>query len=98
MKPPRGRLLQDDGWLHTGDLGTHGCRTDSVTITGRRKEILVLSNGKNIACAPLEHALERSPYIQQALIVGDGRKYRERHDRGASRECHAGRRRARAEL
>jgi long-chain acyl-CoA synthetase len=46
-----------------------------VTITGRRKEILVLSNGKNVACAPLEHALQRSIYIQQALIVGDGRKF-----------------------
>jgi long-chain acyl-CoA synthetase len=46
-----------------------------LTITGRRKEILVLSNGKNVACAPLEHALQRSLYIQQALIVGDGRKF-----------------------
>ena len=64
----------DDGWLRTGDLG----RIDAggyVTITGRRKEILVLSNGKNVACAALEHALQRSPYIQQALVVGDGRKF-----------------------
>jgi long-chain acyl-CoA synthetase len=63
-----------DGWLHTGDLGrmdADGC----VTITGRRKEILVLSNGKNVACAAVEHALDRSPYIQQALVVGDGRKF-----------------------
>jgi long-chain acyl-CoA synthetase len=63
-----------DGWLATGDLGRmdgDGC----VTITGRRKEILVLSNGKKIACAAVEHALERSPYIQQALVVGDGRKF-----------------------
>jgi long-chain acyl-CoA synthetase len=63
-----------DGWLRTGDLGTMdagGC----LTITGRRKEILVLSNGKNVACAALEHALQRSPYIQQALIVGEGRKF-----------------------
>jgi long-chain acyl-CoA synthetase len=66
--------IEPDGWLHTGDLG----RIDAdgyVTITGRRKEILVLSNGKNVACAPLEHALERSLYIQQALVVGDGRKF-----------------------
>jgi long-chain acyl-CoA synthetase len=68
------QICGEDGWLHTGDLGSvdaDGC----VTITGRRKEILVLSNGKNIACAALEHALERSPYIQQALIVGDNRKF-----------------------
>ena len=63
-----------DGWLHTGDLGSIDA-DGYVTITGRRKEILVLSNGKNVACAPLEHALERSLYIQQALIVGHGRKF-----------------------
>jgi len=63
-----------DGWLHTGDLGSVDA-DGNVTITGRRKEILVLSNGKNVACAPLEHALQRSDYIQQALIVGDGRKF-----------------------
>jgi len=68
------QIFGEDGWLHTGDLGSmdaDGC----VTITGRRKEILVLSNGKNVAFAALEHALQRSPYIQQALIVGDGRKF-----------------------
>jgi len=68
------QVFDEDGWLHTGDLGrmdADGC----LTITGRRKEILVLSNGKNVPCAPLEHALQRSVYIQQALIVGDGRKF-----------------------
>jgi long-chain acyl-CoA synthetase len=68
------QIFDQDGWLQTGDLGSidaDGC----VTITGRRKEILVLSNGKNVPCAPLEHALQRSAYIQQALIVGDGRKF-----------------------
>ncbi|HLY20555.1 MAG TPA: long-chain fatty acid--CoA ligase [Bryobacteraceae bacterium] len=68
------QICGEDGWLHTGDLGrmdNDGC----VTITGRRKEILVLSNGKNVACAVLEQALQRSPYIQQALIVGEGRKF-----------------------
>jgi long-chain acyl-CoA synthetase len=68
------QVLERDGWLHTGDLGSIDA-DGYVTITGRRKEILVLSNGKNVACAPLEHALEHSPYIQQALIVGDGRKF-----------------------
>ncbi len=68
------QTFDPDGWLHTGDLGridADGC----VVITGRRKEILVLSNGKNVACAALEQALQRSPYIQQALVVGDGRKF-----------------------
>lgn len=68
------QVLNGDGWLHTGDLGrmdANGC----LTITGRCKEILVLSNGKNVPCAAVEQALQRSPYIQQALIVGDGRKF-----------------------
>src|ERR1700691_1240421 len=68
------QILDEDGWLHTGDLGCMDAE-GNVSITGRRKEILVLSNGKNVACAPLEHALQRSLYIQQALIVGDGRKF-----------------------
>jgi long-chain acyl-CoA synthetase len=68
------QIFDDGGWLHTGDLGSIDA-DGYVTITGRRKEILVLSNGKNVACAPLEHALQRSLYIQQALIVGDGRKF-----------------------
>ena len=66
--------FDENGWLRTGDLGSLDA-AGNVTITGRRKEILVLSNGKNIACAPLEHALQRSHYIQQALIVGHGRKF-----------------------
>ncbi|MGA2137216.1 MAG: long-chain fatty acid--CoA ligase [Bryobacteraceae bacterium] len=64
----------EDGWLQTGDLGSIDAQ-GYLTITGRRKEILVLSNGKNIACAALEHALLHSPYIQQALIVGEGRRF-----------------------
>ena len=68
------QILEPDGWLHTGDLGRIDAE-GNVVITGRRKEILVLSNGKNVSCAALEHALQRSPCIQQALIVGDGRNF-----------------------
>jgi long-chain acyl-CoA synthetase len=63
-----------DGWLLTGDLGS----VDSegfLHINGRRKELLVLSNGKKVGCAPLEHALERSRLIQNAFLVGEGRKF-----------------------
>lgn len=67
-------IFDAEGWLHTGDLGNMDA-DGHVAITGRRKEILVLSNGKNVACAPLEHALQRSQYIQQAFIVGHGRKF-----------------------
>jgi long-chain acyl-CoA synthetase len=68
------QAFDTDGWLRTGDLGQLG-GDGCVTITGRRKEILVLSNGKNVACAALEQALQRSPYVQQALVVGEGRQF-----------------------
>jgi long-chain acyl-CoA synthetase len=68
------QVLDEDGWLRTGDLGSLDA-DGSLTVTGRCKEILVLSNGKNIACGALEHALERSHYIQHALVVGDSRKF-----------------------
>ncbi len=63
-----------DGWFVTGDLG----RLDSkgfLTITGRRKEMLLLSNGKNIFYAPIEQALLQCPFIEQAFVVGEGRNY-----------------------
>jgi len=68
-----GRTFRD-GWLLTGDLGSideRGC----LRITGRRKELLVLSNGKKVVCAPLEQAIERSDIVQNAFVVGEGRKF-----------------------
>jgi long-chain acyl-CoA synthetase len=63
-----------DGWLLTGDLGSLDPQ-GFLHITGRRKEMLVLSNGKKVGCAPLEHALERGSLIQNAFLVGEGRKF-----------------------
>jgi long-chain acyl-CoA synthetase len=63
-----------DGWLHTGDLG----RIDGegfLTITGRKKEILVLSNGKKIAPNYLEGLLLADACIDQAVIFGEGRNF-----------------------
>ena len=60
-----------DGWFHTGDLG----RIDEdgfIFITGRKKEIIVLSNGKNISPALIEGLLLRETLIAQAVIFGDG--------------------------
>lgn len=66
-------VLQD-GWLHTGDIG----RLDDdgfLYITGRKKELLVTSGGKNIAPVYLESLLTQEPLIAQAMVVGDGRSY-----------------------
>jgi long-chain acyl-CoA synthetase len=63
-----------DGWFVTGDLGSIEAN-GFLTITGRRKEMLLLSNGKNIYYAPIEQALKKSRFIEQAFVVGEGRNY-----------------------
>jgi long-chain acyl-CoA synthetase len=63
-----------DGWLHTGDLGSID-EDGYLTITGRKKELLVLSNGKKIAPSNLECLLCSDPYIEQAVVVGEGRNF-----------------------
>ncbi|MFE9097882.1 AMP-dependent synthetase/ligase [Streptomyces sp. NPDC007264] len=63
-----------DGWFPTGDIG----RLDDegyLTITGRKKEILITAGGKNVAPAPLENWLRSHPLISQCIVVGDGRPY-----------------------
>jgi len=66
------RAVLRGGWLATGDLG----RLDSdgyLTITGRKKDIIVTSSGKNVAPAALEQRLRMHPLIHQAVVVGDNR-------------------------
>ena len=64
----------NDGWLHTGDLGT--IDTDGfLTITGRSKELLVLSNGKKVIPTYLEGLLVADEWIDQAVVYGEGRHY-----------------------
>jgi long-chain acyl-CoA synthetase len=62
------------GWLRTGDLARIDDR-GYVSITGRKKEILVLSTGKKVVPAVVEDRLMRSPYVHQAVCVGDGAKF-----------------------
>jgi long-chain acyl-CoA synthetase len=63
-----------DGWLHTGDIGE---LEDGgfLRITGRKKELIVTSGGKNVAPVYLESLLAEDPLILQALVVGDGRNF-----------------------
>src|SRR5690606_13913619 len=68
------RTVDAAGWLHTGDLGHLG--TDGfLAITGRKKEILITSGGKNISPEKIENALKLSPYIKEAVAVGDARPF-----------------------
>jgi long-chain acyl-CoA synthetase len=67
-------VIDRDGWLHTGDQGRFDERGNLV-ITGRIKELIVTSYGKNIAPVPIEAEIAKSPYIDQVLLYGDNRKY-----------------------
>jgi long-chain acyl-CoA synthetase len=63
-----------DGWLHTGDLGSVD-EDGFVTITGRKKDIIITAGGKNITPANLENDLRQAPWISHAVMYGDRRPY-----------------------
>ncbi len=67
-------VLSEDGWLNTGDLGWLTDANDLV-LTGRQKDLIVLSNGENIEPQPLEELLLKSPYICQVMLVGQDKSH-----------------------
>jgi long-chain acyl-CoA synthetase len=64
----------DDGWFRTGDLGAID-NDGYITITGRKKEILVTAGGKNVAPAILEDRLRAHSLVSQCIVVGDGKPF-----------------------
>jgi len=67
------KAIDSEGWFDTGDLGWLSPIGD-ITITGRAKDTIVLTNGENIEPQPIEDACIRSPYISQVVLVGQDQK------------------------
>ncbi|MEP1091123.1 MAG: long-chain fatty acid--CoA ligase [Rhizobiaceae bacterium] len=68
------QTFTEDGWLRTGDVGALDA-DGYLTITGRLKDIIITAGGKNITPAAIENRLKFSPFITDAVVIGDRRKY-----------------------
>ena len=66
--------VDEEGWLHTGDVGVLS-PDGFLKITDRKKDILITAGGKNIAPSEIENRLKVSPYVREAIVLGDGRKH-----------------------
>ena len=67
-------VLTDDGWLATGDIVEHRDGGE-IAVVDRKKAIIITSGGKNIAPSEIENALKDNPFIREAIVVGEGKKF-----------------------
>jgi long-chain acyl-CoA synthetase len=67
-------LLDEQGWLHSGDLGRFD-EAGYLQITGRKKDLIITAHGKNIAPQVIETDLRAEPLVAHAVVIGDGRRY-----------------------
>ena len=67
-------VLSEEGWLHTGDIGSIDAE-GFLTITDRKKDVIITAGGKNVSPQNIENALRASRYVAQALVIGDRRPF-----------------------
>ncbi len=65
--------IDQDGWLYTGDVGEYD--GEFLKIIDRKKDIIITSGGKNVSPSEIENNLKTSPYIKEAIVIGDDRKF-----------------------
>jgi len=74
MPEKTAETIDQDGWLHTGDVGSVD-QDGYFRITDRMKDIIITAGGKNVTPSELENDLKFSPYITDAVVIGDKRPY-----------------------
>ena len=67
-------VFTEDGWLRTGDLATIDDE-GRITITGRKKDIIITAGGKNVSPIPMEQEIAKCPIVEHAVVVGDNRPF-----------------------